>query len=100
MLIMHYIVMDKISTFAVFQPFIAYLIAANHKMPNFRRYAIKILRLVNPNPALFCALTRFSISHLFHQMSVINGIRGYIRAKSIHQMKADKLFAQHAEFTK
>ena len=48
-LVVGQVIVGKLPPFAVFQPFVATLIAADMEMPYFRRHALEILGAVNPD---------------------------------------------------
>jgi hypothetical protein len=60
-LIVGQVVIGKRPAFAVFKPLCANLIAADLEIPDLRRYALKILLLVDPDAALLRALARFRV---------------------------------------
>src|SRR5579859_716194 len=64
----------ELAAFAIFEPLFADLIAADVELPDLRRYALEVLRGVNPDAALLRALARRGVAHLFHRIIAPYGV--------------------------
>ncbi len=96
-LIVFEVIEGERAAFAVLEPFVADLVAADMEIPHLRRHALKILCFVDVDAPPFWLVRRLQVLDLLHHVIAIDGKGHGQLAELFHQMQADQSLTEFAE---